>query len=357
MKNTKVEIEEQHLALYRKYRPETFKDVLGQELAISTLENSIKQNKISHAYLFSGDRGTGKTTVARIFAKAIGSTNDDVFEINSASNRKIEDIRQIIDSLSTSTFNSRYKIYILDEAHMLTKEAFNALLKALEEPPAHVIFILATTDRHKLPNTIISRCQEIKFLSPDIKVLENLIETVSKKENKEIENEAAKIIAREGKGSFRDTLGILEKVFSSISENKITKQIVEKIFGILDEEEVYKILESICEKDSSKLLTHLENLKLETNQFIDNAYMQIVKIMELTLFLRLVKEDDAKKFFENKVGESLIQKLKSLAEKYPTSISSSNLYKLLQIEKDLNTNSTQIKKTILTTGLIMIIDN
>ncbi|MEI6352606.1 MAG: DNA polymerase III subunit gamma/tau [Candidatus Nomurabacteria bacterium] len=357
MKNTKVEIEEQHLALYRKYRPETFKDVLGQELAISTLENSIKQNKIYHAYIFSGDRGTGKTTMARIFAREIGSSKDDIFELDAASNNGVDEMRLLIEATQSSTFGSRYKVYILDEAHMLSKSAFNALLKTLEEPPAHVIFILATTDRHKLPNTIISRCQEIKFLSPDIKILENLIETVSKKENKEIENEAAKIIAREGKGSFRDTLGILEKVFSTITTDKITKENVEKIFGILDEEEVYKILESICEKDSSKLLSHLENLKLETNQMIDNVYLQIVKIMELTLFLRLVKEDEAKKFFENKIGESLIQKLKSLAEKYPTSISSSNLYKLLQIEKDLNTNSTQIKKTILTTGLIMMIDN
>lgn len=357
MKNNKSNsnIEEtKHLALYRKYRPDNFKDVIGQELALETLENSIKQNKIYHAYIFSGDRGTGKTTVARIFAKEIGSTKDDIFELDAASNNSVDDIRLLTEAAQSSTFGSKYKVYILDEVHMLSKAAFNALLKTLEEPPAHVIFILATTDKHKLPSTIISRCQQINFTSPDVKTLEKLIEKVSKKENKEIEKEASKIIAREGKGSFRDTLGILEKVFSTVEVDEIKKEDVERIFGILNEEEVYQILEAICKKDTAQLLSHLENLKLETTQLVDNAYLQIVKMFEQTLFLRLMKEDEAKKFFDNKIGEALIIKLKSLADKYPTVVSSSNLYKLLQLEKDLNTNSIQIKKSVLVIGLILI---
>jgi DNA polymerase-3 subunit gamma/tau len=356
MKNTKDENKVNHLALYRKYRPESFKDVLGQELALETLENSIKQDKLYHAYIFSGDRGTGKTTVARIFAKEIGSTKDDIFELDAASNNSVDDIRLLIEAAQSSTFGSRYKIYILDEAHMLSKSAFNALLKTLEEPPAHVIFILATTDKHKLPSTIISRCQEINFVSPDIKLLEKLIEKVSKKEERTLDKESINLIAKQGKGSYRDTLGILEKVFSTIKEDTITKADVENIFGIVDEKEIFNILESVCEKDVTKLLVHFENLKLETNQSIDTTYTEIVKMLEHALFLRLIKEEDIKKIFDKKIGEELIKKLRDLGMKYGSIVSSTNLYKLLQIEKDLNTNGTEIKKTILITGLIRMIE-
>ena len=356
MKNTKEENKLNHLALYRKYRPDNFKDVIGQELALETLQNSIKQNKIYHAYIFSGDRGTGKTTVARIFAKEIGSTKDDIYELDAASNNSVDDIRLLTEAAQSSTFGSRYKVYILDEAHMLSKSAFNALLKTLEEPPAHVIFILATTDKHKLPNTIVSRCQEINFASPEIKTLEKLIEKVSKKEDRTLDKESINLIARQGKGSFRDTLGILEKVFSTIKENNINKEQVENIFGIVNEKEIFTILESVCEKDINKLLTHFENLNLETSQSIEAAYVETVKMMEHALFLRLIKEEDIKKIFDKKIGEDMIKKLRDLSLKFGNIVSSSNLYKLLQLEKDLNTNNVEIKKTILVTGLIRIIE-
>src|SRR3989344_4156987 len=151
------------VALYRKYRPTKFEDVIGQTHIISVLENEIKADRVSHAYLFSGSRGTGKTSVARIFASTLGVNPEDIYEIDAASNRGIDDIRAIRESVHTLPYSSKYKIYIVDEVHMLTKEAFNALLKTLEEPPAHVIFILATTEPHKLLDTVISRCEHFTF--------------------------------------------------------------------------------------------------------------------------------------------------------------------------------------------------
>jgi DNA polymerase III gamma/tau subunit len=164
------------------------------------------------------------------------------------------------------------------------------------------------------------------------------------------------LIARQGKGSFRDTLGILEKVFSTIKENNINKEQVENIFGIVNEKEIFTILESVCEKDINKLLTHFENLNLETSQSIEAAYVETVKMMEHALFLRLIKEEEIKKIFDKKIGEDMIKKLRELSIKYGSIVSSSNLYKLLQIEKDLNTNNVEIKKTILIAGLIRIIE-
>ena len=153
------------LALYRKYRPKTFGEVLGQDHIVKVLESSVETNKVSHAYLFVGSRGTGKTSVARIFAKEIGVSENDLYEIDAASNRGIEDIRALRDGARVLPFDSKYKVYIIDEVHMLSKDAWGALLKTLEEPPKHVIFILATTEVHKVPSTIVSRCQIIKTVN------------------------------------------------------------------------------------------------------------------------------------------------------------------------------------------------
>src|SRR3989344_1158542 len=151
------------LALYRRYRPEKFSEVVGQDHVVSVLTAAIREKRIVHAYIFAGSRGTGKTSIARIFAKDLGTAPSDIYEIDAASNRGIDEIRAIRDGVQTLPFNSEYKVYIIDEAHMLTKEAWNALLKTLEEPPRHVIFILATTESHKLPETIISRTQRFSF--------------------------------------------------------------------------------------------------------------------------------------------------------------------------------------------------
>ena len=207
--------------LYRKYRPFDWSDVIGQESIVSVLESSIKMDKIAHAYLFSGTRGTGKTTIARIFARSLEVSDNDVYEIDAASNRGIDDIREIRDGVSVLPFESKYKVYIIDEVHMLTKEAFNALLKTLEEPPQHVIFILATTETDKIPETVLSRCQIFNFKTPNREILKTLINKVAKKEGFTLENGVADLLALLGDGSFRDTLGILQKVIGSTSNKKI----------------------------------------------------------------------------------------------------------------------------------------
>lgn len=200
--------------LYRKYRPETFADVLGQEEVVTSLQNSIKNKNISHAYLFSGGRGSGKTSVARIFARELGVSPHDIYEIDAASNRGIDQIRELRSAVEILPLESEHKVYIIDEVHMLTKEAFNALLKTLEEPPRHVIFILATTEKHKVLDTIISRCQVFEFRRGNIDILKKLIEMVVKHEKVKMDSESIEYIAMLGGGSFRDTLSHLQKSIS-----------------------------------------------------------------------------------------------------------------------------------------------
>lgn len=238
--------------LYRKYRPQTFKDVIGQESVIKALEGAIKSNNIAHAYLFSGSRGTGKTSIARIFARAIGSSNNDTYEIDAASNRGVDDIRALRDAVHTMPLDSLYKVYIVDEAHMLTKEAFNALLKTLEEPPKHVIFILATTEEEKLPETIVSRCQSFRFKKPSHTILKELVETISKKEGFKLEPASADLIALLGDGSFRDTLGTLQKVLGASADKKITSAEVEEILGAPSAHLVNDFLSAIALRDFAK---------------------------------------------------------------------------------------------------------
>ena len=217
--------------LYRTYRPKSWSEVVGQDQIVDVLKESIKLGRISHAYLFSGSRGTGKTTLARIFAQAVETADEDVYEIDAASNRGIDDIRELRSHVSVSPFTSKYKVYIIDEVHMLSKDAWNALLKTLEEPPAHVIFILATTELDKVPDTIISRCQTFVFRKPAREVVRKLVLSVSKKEGYDLDSGGADIIALLGDGSFRDALGMLEKVIASSSQKKITREEVEAITG------------------------------------------------------------------------------------------------------------------------------
>jgi DNA polymerase III subunit gamma/tau len=199
-------------ALYRKYRPDTFSKVRDQDHIVTVLEGAIKKGDIPHAMLFSGTRGTGKTTLARIFAKAIGTADLDLYEIDAASNRGIDDIRELKESVYTLPYESKYKVYIIDEVHMLTKEAFNALLKTLEEPPSYVVFILATTEEEKLLDTILSRCQVFRMRSPSRAVLAETVIDVAIQEGFTLSLDAADLIAVAADGSFRDALGVTQKV-------------------------------------------------------------------------------------------------------------------------------------------------
>lgn len=203
-----------HTSLYRKYRPATWAEVIGQQHIVSILEQEAQKPRPNHAFLFAGSRGTGKTTIARIFAKSIGTAPEDIYEIDAASHTSVEDIRSLTESVHTLPLTSPFKVYILDEVHMLSKSAFNAFLKTLEEPPQHVIFILATTELHKIPDTIISRCQVFQFNTPTTDVLQTVIINLGKKEGRVIEEDAAKKIAQFGRGSFRDTLSHLQGVFT-----------------------------------------------------------------------------------------------------------------------------------------------
>lgn len=212
--------------LYRKYRPKKFDEVVGQEQVVSHLKEALKGN-LSHAYIFAGSRGTGKTSIARIFSDALGTSVSDLYEIDAASNRGIDDIRAIKEAVHTMPFESKYKVYIIDEAHMLTREAWNALLKTLEEPPAHVLFILATTELEKIPETILSRCQTLTFKKPSDKTLREVISATAKKEGYKIEPEALDIIVLLADGSFRDAHGALQKALGGSKDKIVTLEALE----------------------------------------------------------------------------------------------------------------------------------
>ena len=251
--------ETSHTALYRKYRPASFVDVQGQSHIVDVLENSIASGRIAHAYLFAGSRGTGKTSIARIFARAIGTSDNDIYEIDAASNRGIDDIRAIRDAVNVLPLESPHKIYIVDEVHMLTKEAFNALLKTLEEPPQHVIFILATTEIEKLPETVVSRCQVFIFKKPSRDILRGVVTSVAKREGVVLEPGAADLIALLGDGSFRDTLGTLQKVLSSVAEGKKATKVsladVEAVTGAPKNTLVNDFLSALVKGDAPAALS------------------------------------------------------------------------------------------------------
>ena len=268
-----------HKALYRVYRPKNFSDVIGQEHIVRTLKNQIENNNVGHAYLFCGTRGTGKTSTAKIFSRAVNCTNlhndepcnecencreiledktMDVVEIDAASNNSVDDIRELRENVKYSPAKAKYKVYIIDEVHMLSQGAFNALLKTLEEPPSYVIFILATTEPHKIPATILSRCQRFDFKTVTVKDISSRMRYICEKEGIEADEKALNLIARNSQGALRDALSILDQCIS-FEGNKISYNDVIELLGSVNIEQLFDLAESVIKEDTRKSLQILND--------------------------------------------------------------------------------------------------
>ncbi len=323
--------EESSAVLYRRYRPQNFDDVIGQDHIVKVLEGALKLGNVAHAYLFSGPRGTGKTSVARILAKEIGTSGPDLVEMDAASNRGIDDVREIRESVSTLPFESKYKVYIIDETHMLTKEAWNAFLKTLEEPPKHVVFVFATTELEKVPDTVISRCQTFRFKQPNQATLKDFALAVSKKEGFSLEKEAAELVALLGDGSFRDVHGILEKILSSTKDKKITREEVEKLTGAPRAELVRDVLSAVVEKNLEKGLKAVQRAG-EANVDMKLFAKLILERMRLLFLIRLKAGMD--EYVEEETSEDDFKFLKTLAEKAGKDLTAETLLRFITAYED-----------------------
>ena len=270
-----------NLVFYRKYRPQTFAEIIGQEHVIQTLTNAISSKSISHAYLFSGPRGSGKTSIARLFAKAVncedqshfepcnkcsscleiaGSRAIDLIEIDAASHTGVDDIRELIDGIKFSPVKSKYKVFIIDECHQLSKSAANALLKTLEEPPSHAIFLLATTESHKMIPTIVSRCQRFDFRKLQIPEIIKKLEFISGKENIKFEKSALSLIALNSRGSFRDAETLLDECMNfSGKTNLIKTEDIKQLLGVVEVGQISKFVDFLLAKNSKDAILYLNS--------------------------------------------------------------------------------------------------
>ena len=273
-----------NLVLYRKYRPQNFSEFFGQKHIVQTITNAIAADQVSHAYLFSGPRGSGKTTLARLLAKAVNCENRkknsfepcnkcsscldmnnsriiDLIEIDAASHRGIDEIRELKNGIRFAPTKSKYKVFIIDEAHQLTKEAFNALLKTLEEPPAHAIFVLATTEIHKMIPTIISRCQRFDFQRLTVLEIIKKLEIINKKEGLKIEKQAIEIIARNARGSLRDAESLLDQAITFCGTREIKAQDIKDLLGLVEIKEIAEFTNLIFNKQTGQAIKFLEEIE------------------------------------------------------------------------------------------------
>ena len=351
-----------HKALYRVYRPKTFGDVVGQEHIVKTLKNQIKNNNIGHAYLFSGTRGTGKTSTAKIFARAVNcldpineepcneceicidTLNDnimDIVEIDAASNNSVDDIRELRESVKYTPSKAKYKVYIIDEVHMLSQGAFNALLKTLEEPPSYVIFILATTEPHKIPATILSRCQRFDFKRVSSKDIASRMSYICKKENIEAEEKALSLIARNSQGALRDALSILDQCMSFGNE-KIEYNDVIELLGTVNIDELFELSQSIIDENTKKSLEILnefiiwgKDIRNLINDLIDHfRNLMVCKVSkDLDEIISLPEEsiERLKEQSQNVNINDLIRILNILSETQDSMKSSSNTRILAEV--------------------------
>jgi DNA polymerase III subunit gamma/tau len=293
-----------HTTLYRRWRPRRFGGIVGQEPVVRTLRRAIETDRVSHAYLFSGPRGTGKTSTAKVLAMGlncekgptpepdgtcescraiVGNSSMDVLEMDAASNRGIDEIRDLRDKVNLAPVAGRMKVYIIDEVHMLTAEAFNALLKMLEEPPEHVVFVLATTEKHKVLPTIISRCQSFDFRRPSIETLVGKLEEIADAEDIEVEPEALTVIAREGRGSFRDAEGLLDQL-SSFAEGRITASMVRELLGGVGPESLIETTYALHERraaDALRIVDRLSSGGKDLGQFVGELLAHLRNVMLL----------------------------------------------------------------------------
>ncbi|OGZ79342.1 MAG: DNA polymerase III, subunit gamma and tau [Candidatus Staskawiczbacteria bacterium RIFOXYD2_FULL_37_9] len=304
-----------NLVLYRKYRPQSFAEVVGQEHIVTTLTNSIKGSNIGHAYLFSGPRGSGKTTLARLFAKSInclartaegedkssfepcnkcgscleimGSKSMDLIEIDAASHTGVDDIRQLIEGVKFAPVKSKYKIFIIDECHQLSKSAANALLKTLEEPPSHAIFLLATTESHKMIPTILSRCQKFDFKRLQVPEIIKKLEFISKKENIGFEDSALSLIALNSRGSFRDAESLLDQCISFTGENSVIKtQDIKDLLGIVEAGQIAQFIDFLIAKNTKEAITFI-NLLCDNGIDLQEFAKTLVFYLRQSLLLKI----------------------------------------------------------------------
>jgi DNA polymerase-3 subunit gamma/tau len=326
--------------LYRKYRPQKFSEVVGQDHVVDVLAAALKNGGTAHAYLFAGSRGTGKTSVARIFAREIGTSQNDLYEIDAASNRGIDDIRAIREAVNAQPFESPYKVYIIDEVHMLTKEAFNALLKTLEEPPKHAVFILATTELDKLPETIVSRCQVFTFKKPTQKILKDVVLHMAKDEGFALEPAAAELIALLGDGSFRDTIGVLQKVIGGVgnssgknsSQVKISLEDTAAITGSPRGAIVNDFVTALAKKDFNLGLQAIQQA-IEANVDMRIYITMILEKVRAVLLLRMAP--DFATTLKNELSETDFVFAEALSKDTTSNIAGATIVALLEAQQQL----------------------